>query len=262
MVNLKAISILIVLLVLYISVIYAGVRESFTNKTIEKENNDCGCNESSDEKEEYVDDEKDTNVETEIASKNSVVSDSIVIKDTVRRESKIPSSLGFTYLDEHCEVRKDKYPNFPVTQQDIQKTEPITPLIDNENQHVNFQEVYGTNIKGVLESSNVEKLEYNQDNSTPKNDYKKMSDFHSEMFDDSELKPKPNMNAPYGFVYFPNKYWKEWQRKLPVCTPTSKCKVLPTYTQGAPVDVLDYTQVGSIMPKFKYSEEFEEQTCS
>ena len=125
MVNLKAISILIVLLVLYISVIYAGVRESFTNKTIEKENNDCGCNESSDEKEEYVDDEKETNVETEIASKNSVVSDSIVIKDTVRRESKIPSSLGFTYLDEHCEVRKDKYPNFPVTQQDIQKTNQL-----------------------------------------------------------------------------------------------------------------------------------------
>ena len=83
--------------------------------------------------------------------------------------------------------------------------------------------------------------------------------FNLEMFDDSELKTKPDVDSPYGFVFFPNKYWKQWQRKPPVCTPTSKCKVLPTYTQGTPVDVLDYTQVGSMMPKFEYHEEFEDR---
>ena len=82
---------------------------------------------------------------------------------------------------------------------------------------------------------------------------------NSEMFDDSDLKPKPEVDSPYGFVFFPNKYWKQWHQKAPVCIPAgNKCKVLPTYTQGAPVDVLDYTQVGSMMPKFHYSEEYEE----
>ena len=87
--------------------------------------------------------------------------------------------------------------------------------------------------------------------------FKNEENFHSEMFDDSELKPKPEVDSPYGFVYFPNKYWKQWHRRPPVCTPTDKCKILPTYTQGTPVDVLDYTQLGSIMPKFEYQEEYE-----
>ena len=42
MVNLKAISILLILLVLYISVIYNGVRESFTSKKTVKKGNEEG----------------------------------------------------------------------------------------------------------------------------------------------------------------------------------------------------------------------------
>ena len=133
MVNLKAISILLILLVLYISVIYNGVRESFTSKKTVKKGNeeDCGCDDNDDDEddEDDEDEEPKPSDSVEVASQKSVVRDSIVIKDTVRRESKIPSSLGFTYLDEQCEVRKDKYPNFPVTSLDVKKTEPVTPLI-------------------------------------------------------------------------------------------------------------------------------------
>ena len=86
---------------------------------------------------------------------------------------------------------------------------------------------------------------------------KAVENVNSEIFDDSELKPKPQIDSPYGFVYFPNKYWNQWHKKAPVCTPTHECKVLPTYTQGTPVDVLDYTQLGSLMPKFEYQEEYE-----
>ena len=278
MVNLKAISILLILLVLYISVIYNGVRESFTSKRTVKKGNkeDCGCDDDDDDEDEE-DEEDDDDEEpkpsdsVEVASQKSVVRDSIVIKDTVRRESKIPSSLGFTYLDEQCEVRKDKYPNFPVTSLDVKKTEPVTPLISGENEHVNFQGLAGTNISGIPSSvsqkSVVEKLNYESVDkaSRPRARHapsRRKDDVYSEMFDDSELKPKPDIDSPYGFVYFPNKYWKELQKKLPVCTASSKCKVLPTYTQGAPVDVLDYTQIGSIMPKFKYSEECEEKDMS
>jgi len=271
MVNLKAISILLILLVLYISVIYNGVRESFTNKKTVKKGNeeDCGCDDSGDDdddEDEEDDEEPVPSDSVEVASQKSVVRDSIVIKDTIRRESKIPSTLGFTYLDEQCEVRKDKYPNFPVTALDVKKTEPVTPLISGENEHVNFQGLAGTNISGapsnVPHKSVVGRLKYESGGSraTARGERRK-DDVYSEMFDDSELKPKPDIDSPYGFVYFPNKYWKELQKKLPVCT-SSKCKVLPTYTHGAPVDVLDYTQIGSIMPKFKYSEECEDKDLS
>ena len=80
---------------------------------------------------------------------------------------------------------------------------------------------------------------------------------HADLYD-KYLEPQPNADSPYGFVFFPNKYWKQWQTKAPVCVPTSPCKVQPTCTNGVPVDVLDYTQVGSMMPKFEYKEEYKE----
>ena len=79
---------------------------------------------------------------------------------------------------------------------------------------------------------------------------------HPDLYD-KYLEPKPNIDSPYGFVFFPNKYWKQWQEKAPVCVPTSPCVVQPTATNGVPVDVLDYTQIGSIMPKFEYKEEYQ-----
>ena len=161
------------------------------------------------------------------------------MRDTVRRDSKIPSSLDFTYIDETCEkLVKNNHPDFPIEKV---KSEPITPVVDKFPSWNSQCKASGPSHEGYK--------------------YSKEDKFHSEVFDDSDLKPKPEIDSPYGFVFFPNKYWKLWHKKPPVCTPTSKCKVLPTYTEGTPVDVLDYTQVGSIMPKFDYHEEFD-NNCS
>jgi hypothetical protein len=73
---------------------------------------------------------------------------------------------------------------------------------------------------------------------------------------EKHLAPDDSIDSPYGFVFFPNKYWKQWSTKPPVCVPTNPCKVQPIPTSGVPVDVLDYTQIGSIMPKFEYKEEY------
>lgn len=192
---------------------------------------------------------KGINIEKQIVSTpNVIVDEPIVIHDTVRRDSKVDSSLEFTYLDEQCQ--KIKVQNaFPIQSVEVNDQAPIVPLVNNKC--MNRVE----KLKKPCKNRDVEYMKMKM-----KRDKERIERINnSEMFDDSDLKPKPNIDSPYGFVYFPNKYWSAWQKKAPVCIPAgNKCKVLPTYTQGTPVDVLDYTQIGSMMPKFNYSEEYED----
>jgi hypothetical protein len=179
------------------------------------------------------------------------VDDTIVIQDTMRRDSKIPSSLGFTYVDEKCS-KIVKPVNSPYPTDTVQATEPRTPL-------VTYGDEYGDEYGRYDDERSAARLALLKDNAKNVKKYdEKKEDFYSEMWDDTDLKPKPEVDSPYGFVYFPNKYWKMWHQKAPVCNPVKgACKVLPTYTEGTPVNVLDYTQIGSIMPKFEYKEEYD-----
>ncbi len=176
---------------------------------------------------------------------DSSIDKTIVLKDSLRKDSKVSSSLNFTYIDENCSTIAQPQKSNPIEKI---SSEPKTPLIQ-QTCNTNSNIPSWSNSK--CEKSGPSHSNYYQKNL---NDDKS---FHSEMFDDSELKPKPNVDSPYGFVYFPNKYWKQWHTKSSVCTPVSECKVLPTYTEGTPVDVLDYTQIGSMMPKFEYAEQYE-----
>jgi|UniRef100_A0A6C0AVM3 hypothetical protein len=251
MVNLLAVAILIVLIVTYCCFTKQAISESFTNKkrighldfkdtnntgSITLENfDDSGDSSSSSESSSESDNDE------EIATNESRVDDTIILKDTMRRNSKVPSSLNFTYIDETCgSVVKETQPDFPIEKV---KAEPVTPIV-NINNTLPSWEKSACKVSGPSNNSTNQKFQNEKQ-------------FHSEIFDDSELKPKPQIDSPYGFVYFPNKYWNQWHKKPPVCTPTDKCKVIPTYTQGTPVDVLDYTQLGSLMPKFEYQEEYE-----
>lgn len=194
--------------------------------------------------EDIIDDVKKTGEEIEeiVASGENSVTDPIVIHDTVRRDSKVDTTLEYTYLDEQCKKIHMENP-FPVEKLDSYEAAPITPIVKYDNSKHCDQKNFDCLDKKHLRD--IEKIN------------------NSEMFDDSELKPKPGVDSPYGFVFFPNKYWKQWHQRAPVCVPTSKCKVLPTYTSGAPVDVLDYTQIGSMMPKFSYAEEYDfEKDCA
>lgn len=280
--KLIGISIVVVLLFLYLLVLMGCKKESYTNQSLKKEKKCEDCEDPvSDSKinienKQKKENESETDAEEVVSSSEKEAENTIYLKDTVRRESKIPSSLGFTYLDENCEkLLKPRHPDYPIEKVNVSK--PITPLVsicsNEENQHVNFHDLKTNqflredavvNKNKHVSQSEIETSEhrnYSKNVNIPKERKTEFdTGFNSEIFDDSDLKPRPDVDSPYGFVYFPNKYWKQWARKPPVCTPTSKCKVLPTYTHGAPVDVLDYTQIGSMMPKFNYHEEFEEKS--
>ena len=69
---------------------------------------------------------------------------------------------------------------------------------------------------------------------------------------------KVNTGKPisaYGYSYIDPANWSVPQRRAPICI--SKCpnnEPAPLLSKGAPVDVLEYTKVGSMLPKFEYNE--------
>lgn len=70
------------------------------------------------------------------------------------------------------------------------------------------------------------------------------------------LCPDPNIEAPYGYVYLSNRHWL-----TPPFTDPNRKKVTrafdsicPVETTGTPVDALDMTKIGSILPRFDYNE--------
>ena len=263
MVNWKGLAIFIILLCMMIISVTCVISESFTTKST-KSISKTKKLAKKDECMNIIDnilEEKDTGEEKQIASSESEVDSTFVLKDSVRRDSKVASTLNYTYLDERCEkLLKPIPPPFP--EETMIRTEPLTPIVSQET--ANQSELQNSLVSQEVSESNMNLKQENMPKTTSidirkEKTQKESEPFYSEMFDDKELKPKPNVNSPYGFVFFPNKYWNQWHQKPPVCVPTNKCKVLPTYTQGTPVDVLDYTQIGSMLPKGQYYEEFEER---
>ena len=72
----------------------------------------------------------------------------------------------------------------------------------------------------------------------------------------SHKEPSRKIASSYGWSFMPPNYWSVPQKRPPSCIPSKKntATVTPIYDKSVPVDVLDYTQVGSILPKFDYKE--------
>lgn len=68
------------------------------------------------------------------------------------------------------------------------------------------------------------------------------------------MQPDKNTFTQYGQSFMPPTSWSVPQERPPPCIPQKNCPVCPVYTPGAPVDALETTSVGSIMPKFTYKE--------
>ena len=68
--------------------------------------------------------------------------------------------------------------------------------------------------------------------------------------------PSAKVASAYGWSFMPPHFWSVPQKRPPACIPSPEntATVTPIYDKSVPVDVLDYTQVGSILPKFEYSE--------
>ena len=68
--------------------------------------------------------------------------------------------------------------------------------------------------------------------------------------------PSKKIASAYGWSFVPPQFWSVPQKRPPVCIPQKgeSCDVKPILDKGVPVDALDYTKVGSILPKFEYKE--------
>lgn len=62
--------------------------------------------------------------------------------------------------------------------------------------------------------------------------------------------------SAYGYSYMPPTTWSVPQKRPPVCIPNKKGEPIPQMTKGVPLDALEYTKVGSILPKFNYEEKY------
>ena len=188
MVNWKGIAILIILLCMMTISVTCVISESFTNKSSKPTNS------HKDECKSIVDnvlEHKDTGEEKQVASSESEVESTFILKDSVRRDSKVASTLNYTYLDERCEkLLKPTPPPFP--EETMIRTEPLTPLVSHEPPQSNT--VSPIKKDDMCKTSSIDIRSDNTQN--------KSEPFYSEMFDDKELKPKPNVDSPYGFVFF------------------------------------------------------------
>ena len=68
--------------------------------------------------------------------------------------------------------------------------------------------------------------------------------------------PSAKVASAYGWSFMPPHFWSVPQKRPPACIPSPQntATVTPIYDKSVPVDALDYTQVGSILPKFEYNE--------
>ena len=68
--------------------------------------------------------------------------------------------------------------------------------------------------------------------------------------------PSKKTASAYGWSYIPPQYWSVPQKRPPVCLPDTNgtATVASIYDKGTPVDALDFTKVGSILPKFEFKE--------
>ena len=67
---------------------------------------------------------------------------------------------------------------------------------------------------------------------------------------------KQELNA-YGWSYMPPVAWSVPQQRPPVCIPDRTPTVCPVIDKGTPANAVEFTQVGSILPKFTYKEEYD-----
>ena len=66
--------------------------------------------------------------------------------------------------------------------------------------------------------------------------------------------PDPRILSPYGFSYMPPSLWSVPQQRPPVCIPQTKTTPTPVFTNSSYTDVMEFTGLGTIMPRFQYQE--------
>lgn len=68
--------------------------------------------------------------------------------------------------------------------------------------------------------------------------------------------PSIKIASAYGWSFMPPQFWSVPQKRPPACIPSEKntATVMPIYDKSTPIDSLEWTKVGSILPKHEYTE--------
>lgn len=66
--------------------------------------------------------------------------------------------------------------------------------------------------------------------------------------------PNEKIFSKYGYSFMPATSWSVPQQRPPPCIPQKQCPICPVVDKGTPVDAVEWSQVGSILPKFEYKE--------
>ena len=104
------------------------------------------------------------------------------------------------------------------------------------------------------ENFDKENLEYQLQNRKKKEKHVQNKLKEKRKLELKDLKPNANLPSPYGYVYMPNRLWRQNMYKPPVCQPSTSTIVQPVYVNNSTSDLLEYTGVGSILPQFQYIE--------
>lgn len=114
--------------------------------------------------------------------------------------------------------------------------------------------------KSLMEEQAI-KTKINKDNSTGYANKSTDNNIHSNFnykpeYEFKHMEPSKEILSAYGWSYMPPQFWSVPQKRPPVCIPdkTAQATVTPIYDKSVPVDALEWTQVGSILPKFEYKE--------
>lgn len=200
------------------------------------------------------------------------------IKELLRR--KFPEEIIPSEIDEYLfDDTKQKTPSIPsISQHHLKGVSNIfSPKIiisnDDDNSNDNSNNIHSTNSS---EYKKMPKNKFSNLNSRDKSmiqkhivDYKNHdkdpclgnmkcnSNQLNEQIKNNLMEKKYNP----GFTFAPPETWKYNRKQPPRCIPGSDCLDHPVgvFDQGSPANALDYTGVGSILPKFGYQEEYNKQ---
>lgn len=158
--------------------------------------------------------------------------------------------------------RNWKCSNCPITQnseipdttqnQALETSTSTSTSISENNQQ---SDSYGSNTQSNTYNENPPEISYNrtrQQESQPVQN----SNINNNRF--SHMEPSKKMAQAYGWSYIPPYFWSVPQRRPPACIPQKgfESKVASIYDKSVPLDALQYTEGGSILPKFRYEEEY------
>lgn len=137
--------------------------------------------------------------------------------------------------------------------------------IEDDHDRKKISNIFDENNNNILEnkdyyqSSNsreYELLTHNKKENIEVVEENKKNVIYKPKYEFNHNQPSKKIASAYGWSYIPPQFWSVPQKRPPVCIPNKGDEnyIYPSIEKGVPVNALDWTKVGSILPKFEYTE--------